>query len=596
MKRLSKIAREKNFFKFQALKFFFAVIALCISLFIVPFSASYAQAPANPTPNVTTTPNSNPEAMGVRLGGEKLFDIRAGVGAFTPEERARAVTNRLTAIAEDPTVKVNTFAIDDKSQTTNLTVGNRVLLTITDADARAFDQTRQALAKSYLAKIQTQVVQYRQERSPEFIRQGIINTAIATVIFLATLVLFAFLFPKVYNQVNTFGSTRIPALRIQNFDLLPATRISSLLISILKFLRWILTLGALAVYIPLVLSFFPWTKQFGRQVFQYFVKAAVTSWEEFIKYLPNIFALFIVIFITFYLIKLIGNFFTAIERGNLTIQGFYREWARPTYKLSVFLMIILAAVVAFPYLPGFGSPAFQGVSLFLGVLFSLGSTAVVANIVAGIILIYTRAFQIGDRVKIADAVGDIAEKTLLVTRIRTIKNVVITLPNSTVLTSQIVNYSAAQSDPDHPPLVLHTNITLGYDVPWRKVHEVLVDAARATQDILNEPEPFVLQKSLDDFYVSYELNAYTKRPAIMARIYSELHQNIQDKCNESGIEILSPHYSAIRDGNQITIPENYLPADYTPPGIRISPLNGIFNYLNNQSRSSSTQETTEGKD
>ncbi|MDJ0692917.1 mechanosensitive ion channel family protein [Mastigocoleus sp. MO_188.B34] len=596
MKRLNKITRKKNFFKFQGLKFFFAVIALCISLSIVPFSSSYAQAPAKPAPTVTTSPTSNPEAMGVILGGEKIFDIRAGVGAFTAEERARAVTNRLTTIAEDPTIKVNTFAIDEKSQTTNLTVGNRVLLTVTDADARAVDQTRQALAKSYLAKIQTQVVQYRQERSPEFIRQGIINTAIATVVFLATLVLFAFLFPKLYTQVNTLGSTRIPALRIQNFDLLPATRISSLLISILKFLRWILTLGALAVYVPLVLSFFPWTKQFGRQVFRYFLKAGITSWEEFLKYLPNIFALGIVIFATFYLIKLVGHFFTAIEHGNLTIQGFYREWARPTYKLSVFLMIILAAVVAFPYLPGFGSPAFQGVSLFLGVLFSLGSTAVVANIVAGIILIYTRAFQIGDRVKISDAVGDVAEKTLLVTRIRTIKNVVITLPNSTVLTSQIVNYSAAQFDPEHPPLVLHTNITLGYDVPWRKVHEVLIDAAKATQDILTEPEPFVLQKSLDDFYVSYELNAYTKHPGIMARIYSELHQNIQDKCNESGIEILSPHYSAIRDGNQITIPENYLPTDYNPQGIRISPLNGIFNYLNNQSQSSFTQETNEGKD
>ena len=236
----------------------------------------------------------------------------------------------------------------------------------------------------------------------------------------------------------------------------------------------------------------------------------------------------------------------------------------------------LALVLAFPYLPGFGSPAFQGISVFLGILFSLGSTAVVANVVAGTILIYTRAFQIGDRIKIGEAIGDIVEKTLLVTRIRTIKNVIITIPNGTVLTSQIINYTALSQDPNYY-LILHTTITLGYDVPWRKVHQVLIDAAIATNNILTEPIPFVLQTSLDDFYVSYELNAYSNKPMLMANIYSELHQNIQDKCNEAGIEILSPHYSAVRDGNQTTIPENYLSEDYKAPGFRLSSLNNLFN-------------------
>ncbi len=337
------------------------------------------------------------------------------------------------------------------------------------------------------------------------------------------------------------------------------------------------------------MSFFPWTRQISLRVFRYFLQAAEHSWEAFLSYLPNLFALAIILFITYYLIKLMRNFFTSIGNGNLTIQGFYQEWAEPTFKLSVFLTVILAAVIAFPYLPGFGSPAFQGISLFLGLLLSLGSSVVVANVVAGIILIYTRAFQIGDRIKIGDAVGDVVEKTLFVTRMRTVKNVIITLPNTSVFTNQIVNYTAAELDPNQAPLILHTTITLGYDVPWRKVHQVLVDAAKSTTHLLSEPEPFVLQTSLDDFYVSYELNAFTRNPSIMARIYSELHQNLQDKCNEAGIEILSPHYSAVRDGSQITIPEEYLPKNYTTPGWGIFPQGSILDLLNNNHNSNQNQ-------
>jgi small-conductance mechanosensitive channel len=247
------------------------------------------------------------------------------------------------------------------------------------------------------------------------------------------------------------------------------------------------------------------------------------------------------------------------------------DWAEPTYKLLLILIIALAAVVAFPYLPGFDSPAFRGISVFLGILFSLGSTSAVANVVGGVILIYTRAFQIGDRIQVGDIVGDVIEKTLLATRILTVTNKIITIPNASLLSSNVINFSVASRELKRY-LILQTTITLGYDLPWRKVHQTLIQAALATENILQDPPPFVVQTSLDDFYISYQLNAYTDQPNLMVRIYSELHQNIQDKCNEVGIEIMSPHYSAMRDGNQSTIPENYLPADYTAPGFRISPL------------------------
>jgi small-conductance mechanosensitive channel len=229
-------------------------------------------------------------------------------------------------------------------------------------------------------------------------------------------------------------------------------------------------------------------------------------------------------------------------------------------------VIALALVLAFPYLPGSASPAFQGVSIFIGLLLSLGSTSVVANIVSGLVLTYTHAFRVGDRVRIADTVGDVIEKGLLVTRMRTIKNVEITVPNGMVMGSHIINYSAVAQEHG---LILNTTITLGYDIPWRLIHETLIKAAQATNGILPEPRPFVLQTSLDDFYVSYELNAYTDQPNKMIVVYSELHQNIQDFCNEAGIEILSPHYGALRDGNPSTIPSDYLPKGYQAPPFQI---------------------------
>jgi small-conductance mechanosensitive channel len=209
-------------------------------------------------------------------------------------------------------------------------------------------------------------------------------------------------------------------------------------------------------------------------------------------------------------------------------------------------------IVVFPYLPGSDSPFFRGISIFIGVLFSLGSSSAISNIVAGVVLTYMRPFKEGDVVKITDTIGKVIEKKLLVTRIRTIKNVHITIPNSMVLSSHITNYSSSSAENN---LILHTTITVSYDVSWTKVHELLKSAAKQTDLVLNTAEPFVLQKALDAYYVSYELNVYTQTPTKMANIYSDLHRNILDVFNAAGIELLSPQYNSIRDGNQITIPK-----------------------------------------
>jgi len=277
----------------------------------------------------------------------------------------------------------------------------------------------------------------------------------------------------------------------------------------------------------------------------------------------------VIIVVTRYILKLISLVFVGIGRGSIRFAGFHEEWAEPTYKIVRFLVIVFAAIACFPYIPGSQSEGFRGISVFLGLLISLGSAAAIGNIIAGVVLTYMRPFQVGDRVKIADTTGDVMEKTLLVTRVRTIKNVDVTIPNAMVLGSHLINFSSSAKNLG---LILHTSVTIGYDAPWKTVHELLVSAARATTHILQKPEPFVLQTSLNDFYVTYEINAYTDQANLMAAIYADLHQNIQDKFNEAGVEIMSPHYTQLRDGNKTAIPDQYLPKTYRPSGLRISPL------------------------
>jgi small-conductance mechanosensitive channel len=334
---------------------------------------------------------------------------------------------------------------------------------------------------------------------------------------------------------------------------------------------WLVVLALVQAYGTLVLRFFPTTKYTSYQITNWLFSQLAAFGKVVINYIPNLILVVFICLVTSYFIKLNEHIFGEIRDRRFAIRGFYPDWAEPTAKLVRVLIIAGAAVVAFPYLPGSESPAFKGISVFLGVLLSLGSTSAMAHGVAGTILTYMRAFQVGDFVRIGNDVGDVVEKTLLVTRIRTQKNEIVTIPNGTVLGGVVVNYSA---EAKNEGLIFHTTVTIGYTAPWRQVHELLISAALATEDILHDPPPFVLQTALNDFYVVYELNVYTDKPRNMLDAYSVLHQNIQDKFNEAGVEINSPHYTSLRDGNLTTIPASYLPDDYKSPVFEIQEVNG----------------------
>ena len=514
------------------------------------------------------------EVFPVMLDNQELFTIRQGIGSFSAQERAKSITARIEKIADDDALSPEdlTIKIDPEDKNPSIILGDTVIATITSKDAKLQAVSQEVLAERALAKIKAAIVRYRQERQPDNLLKDAVLTVSAT---LATVLIFwviIFISSRVFPQIQRLITSLVPGVVFQNFEIISSQTIGIFSLRVLQFIRTLIILTILYFYLTFVLRLFPWTRKFGDGFLQYFFSALEVVSQEIAKYLPSIFIILLIIFITHYLLRAIKPFFTGLERENLVINGFYPDWAKPTYNLLSLLIIALAIVIAFPYLPGFNSPAFQGVSVFLGVLFSLGSTSAIANVVGGIILIYTRSFQLGDKISIGDVIGDVIEKGLLVTRIRTPANRIITIPNSSLLNTNVINFSVSQRE-FKQPLILQTTVTLGYDLPWRKVHATLKEAALATQFIVSEPAPFVLQTSLDDFYVSYQLNAYTDHPSKMVYIYSELHQNIQDKCNEVGIEIMSPHYKALRDGNHSTIPENYLPEDYQSPafGIQSNP-------------------------
>jgi small-conductance mechanosensitive channel len=359
---------------------------------------------------------------------------------------------------------------------------------------------------------------------------------------------------------------RLTGWRIQKLQLLSANQVVDFLLVGSRYVRYVVNVLLGLVYLMGIFSIFPQTRGIVAEGVHALSQILATGWKNIVDYLPNFFSLVVVVVVTYFGLRLIHFIFGEIGKGTISISGFDPEWAEPTFKIVRILSIVLALIIAFPFLPGSSSPAFQGVSIFLGALLSLGSTSVVGNIVAGIILTYAQAFRVGDRVKIADTVGDVTDKGLIATRIRTIKNVEITIPNGIVLANHIINYSANAADSG---LILNTTVTIGYDAPWRTVHETLIRAALATPDILANPKPFVYQTSLDDSFVCYEINAYTREPVKMAVTYSNLNQSIQDKFNEAGIEIVSPRFSAVRDGNTITIPAEHRPSGYRPPSFRV---------------------------
>ncbi|MFQ3173345.1 MAG: small-conductance mechanosensitive channel [Flavobacterium sp.] len=498
---------------------------------------------------------------------DTLFKVYSKLGSFSAKDRADAISIRIENLSDSYIFKGDSLKINESETTFDLVYGESIIMSISENDALWNNLTKEELAVKYQKLIGDSVANYLEETSLTTLVKEI-GLALLVLIIMGALVVYVskfFLWTAI--KIKKQEGKRIHGIKIRNFTLFDANQQVNALLNVNTIFKWVFIFLLVYIALPILFGIFPWTKDFAGTLFGYILNPMKKIIIGFWNYLPNLITILVIIFVFRYVLKGIHFLKKEIEKGNLELSGFYPDWANPTYQIIRVIVFAFMVVVIFPYLPGSDSPVFQGVSVFLGFLFTFGSAGSLSNIVAGLILTYMRLFKIGDRVKIGDVVGDVIEKSLLVTRIRTIKNEIISIPNSTVMGSHTINYS---SDAPEKGLIIHSTITIGYDVPWKDMHQALIDAASKTDLVLQEPKPFVLQTSLDDFYVSYEINAYIKEPNKQAVIYSMLHQNIQDICNERGIEIMSPHYRAARDGNHSTIPENYLGKEYKAPSFNLS--------------------------
>ena len=487
--------------------------------------------------------------------GDTLFYLFTKRGGYTPQQRAQMTGMAVEELGKRFNLRPDSVSIDHSDIVSDLMYGNKVLLSLTDQDALWEGVSRDSLAKERRENVVSKLHEMKAEHSIWRMVKRILYFVLVIVGQYLLFRLTNWLFRKVKARILRLKDTKIKPVSIQGYELLDTQKQANLLVFLASVGRYILMALQLLFTVPLIFIIFPQTEGLAYRLLGYIWNPIRGIFVSIVDYIPKLFTIIVIWYAVKYLVRLVLYLAREVEVGRLKINGFYPDWAMPTFHIIRFLLYAFMIAMIYPYLPGASSGVFQGISVFVGLIVSLGSSTVIGNIIAGLVITYMRPFKMGDRIKLNDTTGDIIEKTPLVTRIRTPKNEVVTVPNSFIMSSHTVNYSTSAREYG---LIIHSEVSIGYDIPWRQVNQILIDAALNTPGVVDDPRPFVLETSLSDWYPVYQINAYIKEAAKMAQIYSDLHQNIQDKFNEAGIEIMSPHYMAVRDGNETTIPKDDL--------------------------------------
>lgn len=490
----------------------------------------------------------------VVVDDDTLFVLYAARGGQKPSDRAHHISDVIRQIGAKLVQGSDSMYVQYGDYADDIVCGDRFIMTVTELDAIWMSTSRQELTQLYHQKLETALIQLREQNNLfQRFKQFSLFVLVLVVLYLLFRLL-NYLFRRAKARIELMQQTRLKGVKLKDYEFLTAERQAYILVFIAGIIRYILMLILILISIPILFSIFPQTEYIAIKILTYIWIPVKKIGSSIVAYIPNLFTIGVICLVMRYVIRGLQFMALEIEQEKLKISGFYSDWAQPTFNIFRFLLYAFTIAVIYPYLPGSDSGVFQGISIFVGLIVSLGSSTVIANIIAGLVITYMRPFKLGDRIKLNDTLGNVIEKTAFVTRIRTPKNEVITIPNSFIMSSHTTNYSSSAR---MFGLILHSSVTIGYDAPWRQVHELLIEAALATEGVQSEPMPFVLETELGDFYPTYQVNVYIKDADLTARIYSELHQNIQDKFNQAGVEILSPHYRAERDGNEITIPKGY---------------------------------------
>lgn len=531
----------------------FLVLMGCVSLVPAQDNVSSEKSGASQTKNDI---EGESRLAPVEIDGKVLFSVR-GSNAFPAGERAAAIAGRIRSVAADQAISpgdVRSIAVDYGIE---IFAANQRLMTVFEADAKTAAVPPEPLADLFASRIQNAIVEYRQARSRPALLRSAGKGVAATAILVALVVLFTWFSRLLHRALEGLYQKRIHSVGIQSFHVVRAEQILHALQRVNDAGRVLVILAACFGYLHYVFAQFPWTRATSQRLSGYLLGPLETITTGILNQVPAIIFLVILYLITKFAIRLIHRFFDALKTGDVKLSGFDPGWADSTYKLIRLGIVMLALIVAYPYIPGGDSEAFKGISIFIGIVFSLGSSSAIANLIAGYLMTYRRAFHVGDRIKIGDTLGDVVEMRLQVTHLKTPKNEEVIIPNSSILNNEVVNYSSLASQGG---LILHTTVGIGYETPWRQVEAMLRSAASRTTGIMKEPPPFVLQKALGDFAVTYEINVYCDNAQAMARIYTALHQNILDLFNEYGVQIMTPAYEGDPEAPKVVPKEDWFSA------------------------------------
>ena len=314
-------------------------------------------------------------------------------------------------------------------------------------------------------------------------------------------------------------------------------------------------------------TYFPRTRIFTnalRKLLGPPLQDAATALEN---YVPNLGYLFVILLFAWVVLKGLKYLFNSIQNGTIVFEKFPAEWADPTYKLCRTILFLFVLMVSFPYLPGSNSAFFKGFSVFVGALVTFGSSGFIGNLLAGVLLTYTRAFKVGDVVQIEGVFGKVTEKTLLVTRLLTAGHEHVAIPNSKVVADAVTNYSSHGLGNG---VAVSVEATIGYDVDWRTVHKLLLEGATRTEQIATDPAPRVLEQSFGNYSVAYQLRAWTKNSDGIFETRAALRRNVLDAFADAGVEIMTPTILSHRDASELAVPTERFPNPPQPRGIKIA--------------------------
>lgn len=485
---------------------------------------------------------------------DTLFYLYAKRGGLHPEVRAKNISDAILSLGQRFMVKPDSIYFESTDITTDIMYENEVIASFTDQDALWENTTRDELADDIKTIVSNKIKELQEQYG---LQQFIKRVALFILIFVLQIALIIFtnwVYRKSIKKIARLQNSKLKSITFNNYELLDTQKQVRLFSFIANLLRYIIIIIQLIISVPIVFSIFPQTQDLANRLFSYIWNPLKSIFTGIIDYIPNLFTIIIIWLVMRYLVKGIQYLANEISSGKLKINGFYPDWAQPSFQIIRFLLYVFMIAMIYPYLPGSDGQVFQGISVFVGIIISLGSTSVISNIMAGLVITYMRPFKIGDRIKLNDLLGNVLEKTPFVTRIKTIKNEIVTIPNSFILTSHTINYSASARKHG---LIIHSEISFGFELPWEEIHTLLIEAASMTKGIEADPPPFVHELSFEDFYPVYQINAYIKDADKTAQIKSDLLKNIHELANKAGIELLSPHYVATRDGNEITIPAKY---------------------------------------